>query len=331
MKGIESLAACSAIIGAIALIGPFSRAQAATRSVCKSGCEYTRINAAIEAASNGDTISIAAGTYFENVVVSGKNLTINGYSEDYTVIDGGFQGTTLTITGESSTTNSVTLNKLTLTHGSASGLSINSAAVTLYKVVVISNVAANNGAGAGAGILALDSNVTMSQSIVAHNRAPTGQGGGISADRTAVIGSNITITNSDIFDNSALNGGGVYIGPLSTITMTSSTLTSNGAKLGAGAYIGAFRHFSVEETGFLTFDSSTMANNHADDSGGGIYVTIEDDGGSFDHSFIVGNRAGITGGGISLPEDGSVTLTDTTVAGNSPNNCSGINGGQACP
>jgi hypothetical protein len=279
MDGIKSRAVCSVIIAVIALIGPISRAQAASRSVCKSGCEYTRINAAIEAASPGDTISIAAGTYFENVVVTDKNLTITG---------------------------------------------------TLYKVIVISNLSAKHGAGAGGGIQAIDSNVTILQSIVAHNRATSGQGGGISADRTEVIGSNITITNSDIFDNFALNGGGVYIGPQSTMTMTSSTVTSNGATSGAGAYLGSFRHSAVEETGFLTFNSSTMANNHANDSGGGIYVPNADAGGSFDNSFIVGNRAGTTGGGITLPGGGSLTLTDTILAGNSPNNCSGGEGA-ICP
>jgi pectin methylesterase-like acyl-CoA thioesterase len=327
MYGIKSLAVCS---GIISLLGSISPAQAATRSVCKSGCQYTRINAAIEAAASGDTISIAAGTYFENVVVSDKSLTINGYSEDYTVIDGGFQGTTLAITGQSPSTNTVTLNKLTLTHGSVSGLAITSAAVTMFKVVVISNISANNGAGAGAGILALDSNVTIDKSIIAHNRAATGQGGGIYADRTAVIGSNFTITNSDIFDNSAINGGGLYIGPQSTITMTSSTLTSNSATDGAGAYIGAFRHSAVEEIGFLTFNSSTMANNQAGDMGGGIYVSIEAPGGAFTHSFIVGNRAGNSGGGIALPEFGSVSLTHTVLTGNSPDNCAPAANG-VCP
>ncbi len=327
MYGIKSLAVCS---GIISLLVSISQAHAATRLVCKSGCEYARINAAIEAAASGDTISIAAGTYFENVVVPDKNLTITGYSEDYTVIDGGFHGATLAITGQSRSTNTVTLNKLTLTHGSDSGLAITSATVTLYKVVVISNVSANNGAGAGAGILALDSDVTLDQSIIAHNRAPTGQGGGISADRTVVIGTHFTITNSDIFDNSAVNGGGLYIGPLSTITMTSSTLTSNSAKKGGAAYIGAFRHSAVEEIGFLTFNSSTMANNGAGDWGGGIYVSIEDAGGSFNHSIIVGNHAGIDGGGIALPEYGSVSVSETILAGNSPDNCGPANGA-VCP
>jgi hypothetical protein len=296
----------------------------------KRRCEYTKINAAIAAANSGDTIAIAAGTYFENVIVTDKDLTITGYSEDYTVIDGGYQGATLTINGESSATNTVTLNKLTLTHGSASGLAINAAAVTLYKVVVISNSSSGNGAGAGGGIRALDSKITMSQSIVAHNRATTGQGGGISIDRTQVIGTTMTISGSDIFDNTGNLGGGVFVGPESTMTITSSTLTSNSARWGAGAYMGGFRHLSVEETGVLLFNSSTMANNHADDSGGAFYEGDADSGGSIERSFIVGNSAGISGGGIALPGGGSVTVTNTTLTGNTPDNCSGGEGA-ICP
>ena len=39
---------------------------------------YATIQAAVNAAANGDIIEIAAGTYTENVVVTGKALTIDG-------------------------------------------------------------------------------------------------------------------------------------------------------------------------------------------------------------------------------------------------------------
>lgn len=52
-------------------------ARAATITVCPSGCDYTSIQAAVNAASSGDTISIGAGTYDEQVIVN-KGLTLVG-------------------------------------------------------------------------------------------------------------------------------------------------------------------------------------------------------------------------------------------------------------
>lgn len=51
--------------------------KAATITVCPSGCDYTSIQAAVNAASSGNTISIGAGTYDEQVVVN-KGLTLVG-------------------------------------------------------------------------------------------------------------------------------------------------------------------------------------------------------------------------------------------------------------
>lgn len=47
-------------------------ANAASLTVCPSGCEYSSIQKAINASSNGDTILVNSGTYFENVNVNKK-------------------------------------------------------------------------------------------------------------------------------------------------------------------------------------------------------------------------------------------------------------------
>ncbi|MBP6820549.1 MAG: hypothetical protein KA368_03350, partial [Acidobacteria bacterium] len=85
-----------AILGIIALITAYSftigtrsaGAKMATITVCASGCDHTTIQAAITAASNGDTISVGAGTYVlaSTVNVNVANLTIAGASSATTIV-----------------------------------------------------------------------------------------------------------------------------------------------------------------------------------------------------------------------------------------------------
>ena len=51
------------------------------------GADYTRIQDAVDAASNGDTIYVFNGTYYENVVIN-KSLYLTGENKNSTIIDG---------------------------------------------------------------------------------------------------------------------------------------------------------------------------------------------------------------------------------------------------
>ena len=55
-------------------------ASAETITVCSKGCDYTSINAAIAAASDGDVIQLAAETYQEGAEIDtlGKAITLRG-------------------------------------------------------------------------------------------------------------------------------------------------------------------------------------------------------------------------------------------------------------
>jgi parallel beta-helix repeat protein len=54
-------------------------------TVCSSGCDFTSIQVAVNAASNGDTIQVQAGTYIENVVVN-KSVNIIGNGIATTIV-----------------------------------------------------------------------------------------------------------------------------------------------------------------------------------------------------------------------------------------------------
>src|SRR5688572_21032150 len=86
----------------LALLGFALPADAATRYVCSSACSYLTIASAYSAASDGDTISIDAGTWTEDLDVK-KALIIEGAGPT-TIISG--------LIEISSVTSSVTLKNL---------------------------------------------------------------------------------------------------------------------------------------------------------------------------------------------------------------------------
>jgi pectin methylesterase-like acyl-CoA thioesterase len=55
-----------------------SGAYTATLQVCPSGCPYTSIQTAVNAASPGDTIQISSGVFWENISIHSKSLAFKG-------------------------------------------------------------------------------------------------------------------------------------------------------------------------------------------------------------------------------------------------------------
>jgi hypothetical protein len=106
---------------------------------------YPSIQAGINAASDGDTILLAAGIYYEtNINLQGKEIVILGESgAENTLVDGGFQGGIFrAVSGETFNTELI---GLTIQYGKASTGSaihiINSSHLTLRNCVVRNNSA----------------------------------------------------------------------------------------------------------------------------------------------------------------------------------------------
>lgn len=88
--------------------------SAATITVCSSGCDYTTIQAAVDAANEGDEILVHAGTFVENVTLN-KNLKLLSTEGRFSTTIEGISGVgalaTITITGNTTNVQIGDLNK----------------------------------------------------------------------------------------------------------------------------------------------------------------------------------------------------------------------------
>lgn len=131
-------------------------------------------------------------------------------------------------------------------------------------------------------------------------------------------GSLLTLNDSSVADNAASSGGGVYVVAGATLVANRTTIlrnTSGGGGGGSGIVI----------EGTVTLNDSAVADNTAAASGGGIVVasgaTL-----TANRTAIRDNTSGSNGGGI-YNTGGTVTVTDSTLAGNTAHGYSSGSGG----
>ncbi len=187
------------------------------------------IGGAIGKASNGDTITIAAGTYAENLSVN-KSLTFVGAGRDQTIVDGGASGTVFDILLNST----VTLSKMTVRNGSSSGIYVRGA-LTLSQMRVFSNT----GYIGGAVFVSSSGRVTATNTTFDHNKTTTSSGAALLVD-----GGELRLENSTVSDNSP---GAVHNQNGGTVDIFNSTISGNTS--------------GIVNNATLTMRNSTVANN----------------------------------------------------------------------
>jgi parallel beta-helix repeat protein len=72
------------------------------------GADYTRIQDAIDAAEEGDTVFVYSGTYYENIDI-GKSISLMGENKETTIIDGDQKGIVVNISSNGITINGFTI------------------------------------------------------------------------------------------------------------------------------------------------------------------------------------------------------------------------------
>jgi uncharacterized repeat protein (TIGR01451 family) len=291
---------------------------AATHRVCKSGCAFSTITAAVNASSSGDTIKVAKGTYNEVVHVYNKSLTIlGGYSGSnwdvrdpatyVTIIKANTAAPTVKLVGPGGGTYTGTIDGFTITGGNASSLG-GGVFVSKYRATISDNRIHNNSASSGGGISVSDAtNVVIEDNVIEDNTV-SGGGGGI-----RVQGSAVSIIGNEILDNTATNnGGGIHVIG-GTVTIDDNTIKRNVSRQKGGGGI------MVDGDSDFTISNNLIARNGADLGGGGIRV--EDSEGTIQANDIKRNTTAHIGGGLTVYES-QVDVDDNDFSLNT-----GANGG----
>ena len=302
---------CTSIVATLVLAGT---SLAATINV---PADYTTIQAAVDAASDGDEILVAPGTYTSAApyeVVNMRNKAVWMHSSDgpdVTIIDGEQTRRGIHCSGD---VEGMTIEGFTIEncygHTNGGGMYLDNNAQPTLKNCTFTNNTAN---GKGGGIYCNNSSPTISGCTISDNTA-NDYGGGI----TYWNYSSPTITGCTISNNTASQGGGISCYYSSSPTISGCTISDNTADYGGGILC---------NESSPTISDCMISNNTSSDIAGGLYCdnnsspTITD-------CTISGNTAHY-GGGMWCYENSSPTISGCTISNNTVP-AWGVGGGIYC-
>ena len=238
--------------------------------------DYAAIQAAIDAAADGDVIIVSPGRYVENIDFLGKGITVQSTNPEdneivaATIIDGNQAGSCVTIDNG----RDCALRGFTITNGTAGAF--------------------------GGGIYCNCTTVLIAGNRIVNNHA-TYWGGGVAVfDSESVI-----MTDNTVSGNSAQNmGGGIILFNCRNILFEKNSINSNSSHLGAGMF--------VESTGVIAGNtiSENVGVDHGQYSAKGAGIFLSGAIGLVADNVLFGNSASVGGAICALP------AIDLTVARN---------------
>lgn len=251
---------------------------------------YITIQAAIDAASNGDTIIVRPGTYVENINFNGKAITLKSeQGPDVTIIDGNLNGSVVCFVNNEGLDS--VLDGFTISNGSGTYS-------TDYP-----------GYYEGGGVLCDGASPTIiNNSIIDNNPGGPGrwtQGGGVACIR----GASPLISCNMITSNTAYRGGAIYVRSVGSSPVISRNELRDNIAFSGGA-------IDVWE-GYPTVEHNRITSNHANYVGGGIELNDTADGAVIQANIIANNAASFQGGGVFCWKYTRAVIVDNIIVDNS--------------
>ncbi len=275
---------------------------------------FATIQEGLDAVTDGCTVFVKAGTYYENLDFKGKSVTLKSVSgAANTIIDGGNKAPVITMnTGEGATT---LIDDLTIQNGKGSDLYVDG---TLYgggflisgaSPIITNCIVTNNSADVGAGFFIVANSAPQLSKCDINTNTAADFGGGIAIKAS----DNVLIAGCDIKSNLAADGAGVFIDS-STTTISKAMIQLNKANSKGGG-------ICVINSATATITDTDIIDNDAQ-HGAGVYVNSAT--ATIATSNIKLNQALNDGGGINSDASSTVTITDSKIRENDAENGGGV-------
>lgn len=265
---------------------------------------FSTVADAVAYAIDGEIITLTTDVS-EFVTIEGKSITLDLGEHTISGLEGQ-EGTVITIKNATAT-----VTNGTVTGGTKCGLIFEDSTIILSKLSVNNNKGGFQnhtiGNSGGGGLFALNSDVTIRNSVFSNNTANTSQtedGGAISFWGAKAL----TISDCTFTNNTANGGGGaVFLKKGSKLYLSGSNFTSNTAQTAGAIQFG-------DKTVGVNIEKCVFSENKASGTAGALYVSTTADinvtNCTFDH-----NNAGTTAGAISV-YGGKATIAGTTIKNN---------------
>ena len=187
--------------------------------------DYAKIQDAINASVNGDTIRVRAGTYYENIIFNGKEIVVQSFEgPGVTIIDGGQLDSVVRIIDSEGP--DTILDGFTVTNGLADfGGGIQATSFARFS----NNIIKNNGARKSGGGFGGNYYTGTIHNCIVHDNWAGSTGGGLSF----VLGVP-RLTNCIIYFNEADYGGGINAGGYTVPEVNHCTVCGNRAFINGG-------------------------------------------------------------------------------------------------